>query len=312
MKHLLFALGCAAMLAQAPALAQTSESQRNEELKAHIAAPKNFKEAGIYYGAADGYEIANSPKITADRNAYRVFGRIEISPNQTAFIARYYFDGLDSPDPRTRQITRESMRLFGRTKTPYFQVQIPSGLRKAYANNARMNSIINVVGTYVGNTEIVMTTNQRVQIPVFEALFLEFGDNGPIAMVPLKSEPQKSDTNKRESDKVLSDMTESVTSVLATYKQHGLSGVQIEITDCDTNAPANQKFKCTYMDAAGKNLDDSFAKKMNAQGSEFFSLQNMKSRLNDRIKNPNVTQQTKDEYLADVTATIRPIMQNAR
>lgn len=185
MKHLIYALACVTMLSQAPATAQTLDDQRKEELKAHIAAPKNFKEAGIYYGAADGYEIANSPKITADSSAYRVFGRIEISPNQNAFIARYYFDGVDSPDPRTRQITRESLRLFGRTKTPYFQVQIPSGLQKAYANNARMNALTNVVGTYVGNTEIVMTTNQRVQIPVFEALFLEFGEGGPIAFTPM-------------------------------------------------------------------------------------------------------------------------------
>jgi hypothetical protein len=186
MKYVLYALACTAILTQATAGAQTPENQLNEELKAHITAPKSLKEAGVYYGAEDGYGIANSPKITADHSTYGVFGRIEITPNQNSFIARYYFEGLDSPDPRTRQITRESLRLFGRTKTPYFQVKIPSTLQKAYASNARMNSVINVIGTYIGNTEILMTTNQRVQIPVFEALFLQFEDNGPVAMISLK------------------------------------------------------------------------------------------------------------------------------
>ena len=218
-----------------PMLAIGQDNQRTAELKARVTAPKGYIEAREYYAADDGYSIANSPKITPDRANYGVYGKIELVPSQNTFVARYYIEGLDSPDPRTRQIASEMSKLLGRAKTPYFQIRVPSELQKAYANNARMNTVINVVGTYVGNTEIVMTSKQRVQIPVLDALFLQFEDNGPIAMIPLKKMPLKA---VEKSQPVAHQDTNDITTVLTKYKASfdcAKAGTSVEKMIC-TNA----------------------------------------------------------------------------
>ncbi|WP_310609300.1 hypothetical protein [Limnohabitans sp.] len=209
-----------------------ASDQRELDLKSHTTAPKTFSEARIYYESEDGYGIANSPKITPDKGLYSVFGKIELSPSSNSFIARFYFDGMDSPDPRTRQITYESMRLFGRTNLPYFQVRVPNELIKQYNNSARMNSVINVIGVYSGNSEIMMASKQRVQIPVIDALFLQFQDNGPIAMIPLKQAAPKATIATQQG-------AGSANVMLAKYKPS---------FDCAKASSTVEKFICSSQD----------------------------------------------------------------
>lgn len=158
----------------ASASAQGNTEERKAALLAKTVSPQSFSEAISYYGSQSGYGIAISPKITPDNALYYIDGHIELTPEPNVAIARN--KRATSIDPYTARMLRELQTLSGQTQEPYFGIAIPKELMKAYQGNARMNSQFNVIGAYVGNTEIIMTTKAKKQIPVLRVVAIEFGD----------------------------------------------------------------------------------------------------------------------------------------
>lgn len=154
---------------------QAAAADRKAAIAAKRIAPSSFDEATVFYASTDAYDLATSPKIAADKKNYHSVGHIELTPDDKTFIARIKSGAEGIISPYGRQLMRELGQLSGRTKEPYFAVRVPPSLQKAYLENARINKPMQVIGVYSGNTEITMTTNQTVKIPVLDALFFDFG-----------------------------------------------------------------------------------------------------------------------------------------
>jgi hypothetical protein len=197
MKQIIAAVFCALL---AVSVGAQITPERKEELKGQFAHPVSMDEADFYHDAGDGYEIAANPKISADGKRYYFLGYIELPHKSgTSFIARVkHGKGLDA---QTIRAFEDIKRRTGSGLEPYFEVQIPKPLLQAYQANARMNMPIGIIGRYTGNTEIIMTTNKRVVIPVVEALALDF--NGVYSSIPLpKPKPAPRPVQKQESQTV--------------------------------------------------------------------------------------------------------------
>ena len=168
-----------ALEAEEKALKEKARKEAAAEHKAALAAkriaPSDFDEAIVFYGSTDAYELATSPKVAADKKTYHSVGHIELTPDEKTFIARIKSGAEGIVSPYARQLMRELGQLSGRTKEPYFSVRVPPSLQKVYLEHARMNKPMRVIGVYSGNTEITMTTNQTVKIPVLDAVFFDFG-----------------------------------------------------------------------------------------------------------------------------------------
>jgi hypothetical protein len=156
---------------------QAAASERKAALAAKRIAPSDFEEAVVFYGAADAYDLAVSPKISADKRTYQSVGHIELVPDESTFIARIKSPASGAISPYGRQLMRELGQLSGRTQEPYFQVRVPPSLQKVYLEYARMNMPMRIIGVYSGNSEIKMTAGNSVKIPVLDAVFLDFGSN---------------------------------------------------------------------------------------------------------------------------------------
>jgi hypothetical protein len=168
-----------ALEAEEKALKEKARKEAAADHRAALAAkriaPSDFEEAILFYGSADAYDLATSPKVAADKKTYHSVGHIELAPDEKTFIARIKSGTEGVVSPYARQLMRELGQLSGRTKEPYFSVRVPPSLQKVYLEHARMNKPMRVIGVYSGNTEITMTTNQTVKIPVLDAVFFDFG-----------------------------------------------------------------------------------------------------------------------------------------
>jgi hypothetical protein len=191
-KHIITAVFCA-LLALSVGAQITPE--RKEELKGQFAHPVSMDEAGIYHAPGDGYDIAAKPKITPDNQNYYMLGHIEVADEKGGwFVARIKHAG--SMDPRMDRAMREMRQLTGRTKEPYFFVQLPKPLAKFFLANARVNGAVGVIGIYVVNSELPFTSGQKVTMPVISAVALDFG--GVYSSIPLpkpKMKPIKEESN---------------------------------------------------------------------------------------------------------------------
>lgn len=169
-------------------VAQTT-AERKEDLKGMFAHPTSMEEANIYHASEDGYAIASSPKITPDGKNYYMLGHVELADKSGEwFIARIKHKA--SADPRMDRAMREMRQLTGRTKEPYFLVQLSSPLPKSFLSNGRLNAPVGVIGRYVGNTEIPLNLGQMVTMPVVSAVALDF--DGVYASTPLPKTIPKS------------------------------------------------------------------------------------------------------------------------
>lgn len=179
MKEIIIAIALA--VASISAIGQTSP-ERKDELKAQLATPVNIDEASYYHSPGDGYEISASPKITPDSKNYYILGHIEAADEKGGwFLARIKHAG--SIDPRMNRAMREMRQLTGRTKEPYFFVQLPGPLHKFFLANARVNGAVGVIGRYVLNSELPFTSGKTETMPVLSAVALDF--NGVYASIPL-------------------------------------------------------------------------------------------------------------------------------
>lgn len=166
--------------------------ERKEELKGQFAHPVSMDEAGIYHAPGDGYDIAAKPKITPDNQNYYMLGHIEVADEKGGwFVARIKHAG--SMDPRMDRAMREMRQLTGRTKEPYFFVQLPKSLAKFFLANARVNGAVGVIGLYVVNSELPFTSGQKVTMPVISAVALDF--DGVYSSIPLPK-PKMKATNE--------------------------------------------------------------------------------------------------------------------
>ncbi len=160
--------------ANATRLAQQEEAERksasdkqelealNRDLVSGRVKPTNLDQAIIAFDAKDGESIVKSPKINPDNKLYHLIGTIEkASGDSPEFIGKIYVNyAYAALSPSILSIN------------PYFYVSIPKELQEDYANNARINGSVSLVGRYVSNTEYSTVSGETKIAPVFDAAFL--------------------------------------------------------------------------------------------------------------------------------------------
>lgn len=177
-----------AAMANKKAIEEQQRKHHAEQLRLRRITPSSFGEAVTYYSAESGYWIAVEPKLKPDGKAYVIDGRIELTPSKSQFIARK--KRASSVSPYGNQVLREMQVLTGQTQEPYFSAIFSQPLLEKYQNNARVNGLVNLIGIYQDNTEILMANNTKKTIPVFNIIAVEFNSDGVIHYaLPPKVQP---------------------------------------------------------------------------------------------------------------------------
>jgi hypothetical protein len=100
----------------------------------------------------------------------------------------------------------------------------------------------------------------------------------------------------RSQEEITRDIVKAADTAVSTYRETGMSGLIGETEECYKHNTKNP-FYCVYLDLASRHIDQLFVESMNFPPNEFFSDENLGSRVSPVLSDGGMSFDTANRYL---------------
>jgi hypothetical protein len=119
----------------------------------------------------------------------------------------------------------------------------------------------------------------------------------------------KAISQARTPKNIIHDLEKATGRAVATYKESGMSGLEVNVLDCYKNN--KNKYYCLYYDLASRRIDQLIAEEMHFPPNDFFADEKFGGRIGPILAKLNMGNiDTANQYLATTTPVVNKMVEN--